>query len=189
MHLPPWFWFGLVTLLSWGVVGLLAESCPPIICLRSGRWFGCHWVFHSLSRGFTREGIVHVFGPCVGVGPSRPASFNALGAWALVGGDEDRREGLNRSAFHGALSAPRGLLRPASFCMNQLPLFRVSESSAPWLRWFCYQRKAPQPEIAAWASDESIGEQASSPTSRASLPHDDGSTILGSTEVRICRIS
>lgn len=83
MHLPPWFWFALVVLVSWGIVGLLqklstnylsAESA--LIWLVVGVFLLQPWLYpgNVLSAYSTRSVLWGLLG---GV-------LNALGAWALL---------------------------------------------------------------------------------------------------------
>jgi transporter family protein len=83
MHLPPWFWFALVTLLAWGVVGLLQKL--------STNYLSAEWALVWLAVGFfilepwlypgrillTYSGRSLAWALLSGV-------FNALGAWALL---------------------------------------------------------------------------------------------------------
>jgi transporter family protein len=83
MHLPPWFWFGLITLLSWGIVGLLQKL--------STNYLSAEWALVWVSVGFfilepwlypgkvlfTYSGRALGWALLAGV-------FNALGAWALL---------------------------------------------------------------------------------------------------------
>jgi len=83
MHLPPWFWFGLITLVSWGIVGLLQKL--------STNYLSAEWALVWLAVGFfilepwLYPGKVlftysaHALGWALLSGV-----FNALGAWALL---------------------------------------------------------------------------------------------------------
>lgn len=83
MHLPPWFWFGLVTLLSWGIVGLFQKL--------STNYLSAEWATVWLAVGF------FVLEPWLYPGKILfrysahslawalvSGVFNALGAWALL---------------------------------------------------------------------------------------------------------
>jgi transporter family protein len=82
MHLPPWFWFSLVVLLTWGVVGLLQKLSTNEISAESA----LVW----LVAGFILVTPVFYPGKAIASYPPRSlayillsATLNALGAWAL----------------------------------------------------------------------------------------------------------
>lgn len=83
MHLPPWFWFGLVTLLSWGIVGLLQKL--------STNYLSADWALVWLAAGFILlepwlypgKALFRYSGHAVGWA-LLAGVFNALGAWALL---------------------------------------------------------------------------------------------------------
>ncbi len=82
MHIPPWFWFAAVVLISWGIVGLLQKLSTNYISAESSLiWLVVGFfllqpllypgrvVFGYSARGLTWALLSGV--------------FNALGAWAL----------------------------------------------------------------------------------------------------------
>lgn len=83
MHLPPWFWFALVTLFAWGIVGLLQKL--------STNHLSAEWALVWLAIGFfilepwlypgrmLFAYSAHALGWALLSGV-----FNALGAWALL---------------------------------------------------------------------------------------------------------
>ena len=83
MQLPAWFWFALVTLLAWGVVGLLQKL--------STNHLSAEWALVWLAVGFLilepwlYPGRI-LFGYSVrGLGWALLGGvLNALGAWALL---------------------------------------------------------------------------------------------------------
>lgn len=82
MHLPPWFWFSLIVLLTWGVVGLLQKLGTNAISAES--------VLVWLVVGFILITPIFYPGRVVFSYPKRSlifilasAALNALGAWAL----------------------------------------------------------------------------------------------------------
>lgn len=82
MHLPPWFWFSLVVLVTWGVVGLLQKLSTNQISAESA----LVW----LVVGFILVTPVFYPGRALSTYPARSlvyillsAALNALGAWAL----------------------------------------------------------------------------------------------------------
>ncbi len=83
MHLPPWFWFAMIVLISWGVVGLLQKLSTNYLSAESALiWLvvgffliqpfvypgGTLWTYSTRSLGWA------LF--C--------GLLNALGAWALL---------------------------------------------------------------------------------------------------------
>ena len=83
MHLPPWFWFALVTLLSWGIVGLLQKL--------STNHLSAEWALVWLALGFFILEPWLYPGKILFAHSARALSwallsgvFNAFGAWALL---------------------------------------------------------------------------------------------------------
>jgi transporter family protein len=83
MHLPPWFWFAMIVLVSWGIVGLLQKLSTNYLSAESALiWLvvgffliqpfvypgGTLWTYSARSLGWA------LF--C--------GLLNALGAWALL---------------------------------------------------------------------------------------------------------
>lgn len=82
MHLPPWFWYAAVVLISWGVVGLLQKLSTNYISAESSLiWLV---VGFFLLQPFLYPGRI-VFRYSSGSLACALLSgvFNALGAWAL----------------------------------------------------------------------------------------------------------
>jgi transporter family protein len=84
MHLPPWFWFGLITLVSWGIVGLLQKLSTnhlsaewALVWLAVGFFFLEPWLYPGRIL-FTYSAHSLAWALLSGF-------FNALGAWALLG--------------------------------------------------------------------------------------------------------
>lgn len=83
MHLPPWFWFGLVTLLSWGIVGLLQKL--------STNYLSAEWALVWLAVGFFilepwlyPGKIMFTYSARALAWALLSGVFNAFGAWALL---------------------------------------------------------------------------------------------------------
>ena len=83
MHLPPWFWFGLITLITWGIVGLLQKL--------STNYLSAEWALVWLAVGFfilepwLYPGKVLLAYSTRGLAWALLSGvFNALGAWALL---------------------------------------------------------------------------------------------------------
>ena len=83
MHLPPWFWFAAVVLITWGVVGILQKLSTNCISAESA----LIW----LVVGFLILAPVFYPGKALFSYPTRSliyilasAAFNATGAWALL---------------------------------------------------------------------------------------------------------
>jgi transporter family protein len=83
MHLPPWFWFSLIVLVTWGVVGLLQKLSTNEISAESA----LIW----LVVGFFVVAPVFYPGKVLFTYPARSvlyilasAALNAVGAWALL---------------------------------------------------------------------------------------------------------
>jgi transporter family protein len=83
MHLPPWFWFSLVVLITWGVVGLLQKLSTNEISAESALiwlvvgFFVIAPVFYpgKVLFSYDRRSLVYVLASAV---------LNAVGAWALL---------------------------------------------------------------------------------------------------------
>ncbi len=83
MHLPPWFWFALIVLLAWGIVGLLQKLSTnhlsaewALFWLAVGLFILQPWLYPGRTV-FTYS--VHTLGWALLGG-----MLNALGAWALL---------------------------------------------------------------------------------------------------------
>ena len=82
IHLAPWFWFAVITILSWGVVGLLQKLSTNFISAESSLiWLGVGFLLleplvYPGKALFTYSGWNLTWALLSGV-------LNALGAWAL----------------------------------------------------------------------------------------------------------
>jgi transporter family protein len=83
MHLPPWFWFALVTLLAWGIVGMLQKL--------STNYLSAEWALVWLAVGFFilepwlyPGRIIFTYSGRSLAWALLSGMFNALGAWALL---------------------------------------------------------------------------------------------------------
>ena len=82
MHLPPWLWYSVVTLLAWGVVGLLQKLSTNYISAESSLiWLVVGFLlleplFYPGSAVFHYSRINLAYAVVSGL-------LNALGAWAL----------------------------------------------------------------------------------------------------------
>jgi transporter family protein len=83
MHLPPWFWFSALVLITWGIVGLLQKLSTNEISAESA----LIW----LVAGFILLTPVFYPGKALFSYSSRSltyilvsAALNAIGAWALL---------------------------------------------------------------------------------------------------------
>jgi transporter family protein len=82
MHVGPWFWFAVVTVVAWGVVGLLQKLSTNYISAESSLiWLGVGFLLLEplfypgrVVFGYTRGNLAWAL--LSGV-------LNALGAWAL----------------------------------------------------------------------------------------------------------
>jgi len=82
VHLAPWFWFAVVVLLAWGVVGLLQKLSTNYISAESSLiWLGAGFLLlepfvypGKVLFSYSRWNIIYAL--LSGV-------LNALGAWAL----------------------------------------------------------------------------------------------------------
>jgi transporter family protein len=85
MHLPPWFWFAAVVLITWGVVGLLQKLSTNCISAESALiWLVVGFlilapVFYPGKAlfSYSTRSLVYILAS---------AAFNATGAWALLAG-------------------------------------------------------------------------------------------------------
>jgi transporter family protein len=82
IHLAPWFWFAIITILAWGVVGLLQKLSTNFISAESSLiWLGVGFLLlepfvYPGKALFTYSGWNIAWALLSGV-------LNALGAWAL----------------------------------------------------------------------------------------------------------
>ena len=83
MHLPPWFWFALIVLATWGIVGILQKLATNEISAESS----LIW----LVLGFFIVAPVFWPGRILFTYPARilfyvllSGALNAVGAWALL---------------------------------------------------------------------------------------------------------
>jgi transporter family protein len=82
MHVPPWFWFAVITLLSWGIAGLLQKLATNHISAESSLiWLVAGFLllepfFYPGKSLFTYSAVNLTWALLSGV-------LNALGAWAL----------------------------------------------------------------------------------------------------------
>lgn len=82
MHLPPWFWFAVVTLLTWGGVGLLQKLSTNYISAESS----LIWLvvgFMLLEPLFYPGKAVFHYSKWNLAWALLSGVLNALGAWAL----------------------------------------------------------------------------------------------------------
>ncbi len=83
MHLPPWFWFSLIVLVTWGIVGLLQKLSTNEISAESALiwlvvgFFVVAPVFYPGKVLFTysARSLLYIL---------LSAVLNAVGAWALL---------------------------------------------------------------------------------------------------------
>jgi transporter family protein len=83
MHLPVWFFYALIVLITWGVVGLLQKLSTNEVSAESALiWFvaGCFLVAPVFYPGrvlftYSTRSLVYIVSSGV---------VNALGAWALL---------------------------------------------------------------------------------------------------------
>ena len=82
LHIAPWFWFAVVTLVSWGIVGLLQKLSTNYISAESSLiWLVVGFLlieplFYPGAAGFHYSSWNLTWALLSGV-------LNALGAWAL----------------------------------------------------------------------------------------------------------
>jgi transporter family protein len=83
MHLPPWFWLALITLIAWGLVGLLQKLSTnhlsaewALVWVAVGFFILEPWLYPGKVL-FTYSARALCFALFGGV-------LNALGAWALL---------------------------------------------------------------------------------------------------------
>jgi len=82
MHLPPWFWFAAVVLISWGIVGLLQKLSTNYISAESS----LIWLvvgFLLLQPLLYPGKALFAYSPRSLTWAVLSGVFNALGAWAL----------------------------------------------------------------------------------------------------------
>jgi transporter family protein len=82
MHLPPWFWYAVVVLVAWGVVGLLQKLSTNYISAESSLiWLVVGFL---VLQPFLYPGRAVFTYSTRGVSWALLSGvFNALGAWAL----------------------------------------------------------------------------------------------------------
>jgi bacterial/archaeal transporter family protein len=82
MHVPPWFWFVAVTLLTWGVVGLLQKLSTNYISAESSLiWLVVGYLLLE-PLFYPGKAVLHYSGWNL-TWALLSGVLNALGAWAL----------------------------------------------------------------------------------------------------------
>jgi transporter family protein len=83
MHLPPWFWYSLVVMITWGVVGLLQKLSTNEISAESALvWLVAG--FFVISPAFYPGKVLFTYDVRSLVYILASAALNAVGAWALL---------------------------------------------------------------------------------------------------------
>jgi len=83
MHLPPWFWLALITLIAWGLVGLLQKLSTNHL---SAEW-ALVWLavgFFILEPWLYPGKVLFTYSPRALCWALFGGVLNALGAWALL---------------------------------------------------------------------------------------------------------
>ena len=82
VHLAPWFWFAVITILSWGIVGLLQKLSTNFISAESSLiWLGVGFL---LLEPFVYPGkTLFTYSSLNITWALLSGALNALGAWAL----------------------------------------------------------------------------------------------------------
>jgi transporter family protein len=82
MHVPPWLWYSAITLIAWGVVGLLQKLSTNYISAESSLiWLVVGFL---LLQPFLNTGIAVIHYSAWNLTwASLSGVLNALGAWAL----------------------------------------------------------------------------------------------------------
>lgn len=82
MHIPPWMWYSIMTMIAWGVVGLLQKLSTNYISAESSLiWLVVGFLllepfFYSGSAAFHYSSLNTIYALLSGL-------LNAVGAWAL----------------------------------------------------------------------------------------------------------
>jgi transporter family protein len=83
MHLPPWFWFAVVVLISWGIVGLLQKLSTNYLPADSALiWLVVGFIILQPAV-YPGKALFH-YTPRSLVWGLLSGALNALGAWALL---------------------------------------------------------------------------------------------------------
>ena len=83
MHLPPWFWFAAVVLITWGVVGLLQKLSTNEISAESALiWLVVGFIL--LTPVFYPGRVLFTYSARSLTYILLSAVLNAVGAWALL---------------------------------------------------------------------------------------------------------
>ncbi len=83
MHIPPWFWYAAVVLISWGIVGLLQKLSTNYL---SAEW-ALIWLvvgFFVLEPWLYPGKALFTYSPRGLAWALLCGALNALGAWALL---------------------------------------------------------------------------------------------------------
>jgi transporter family protein len=83
VHLPPWFWFALIVLATWGIVGILQKLATNEISAESS----LIWLvlgFFIVSPVFWPGRILFTYSPRILFYVLLSGALNAVGAWALL---------------------------------------------------------------------------------------------------------
>ena len=82
MHLPPWFWFAAIVLVSWGIVGILQKLSTNYISAESSLIWLVVGFFLLQPLLYPGRIVFHYSGRSLAFALFSGV-FNALGAWAL----------------------------------------------------------------------------------------------------------
>lgn len=117
MHLPPWFWFSLVVLITWGLVGLLQKMSTDEISAESA----LVWLvvgFFVIAPVFYPGRVVFTYSARALLYILVSAALNAVGAWALLA--------AMKSGGKAAIVVPLTALYPLAVVLTAPILLRES---------------------------------------------------------------
>lgn len=128
MHLPPWLWYSVVTLVAWGVVGLLQKLSTNYISAESS----LVWLvvgFLLLEPLFYPGSIVFHYSKVNLAYAILSGLLNAFGAWALFA--------ALKSGGKASIVAPLTALYPLVVIMLVPLILHESISRLQWLGVAC----------------------------------------------------
>jgi len=128
MHLPPWLWYSVVTLVAWGVVGLLQKLSTNYISAESS----LVWLvvgFLLLEPLFYPGVVVFHYSKINLAYAVLSGLLNALGAWALFA--------ALKSGGKASIVAPLTALYPLAVIMLVPIILHESVSRLQWVGVAC----------------------------------------------------
>ena len=141
MHIPPWLWYSILTLVAWGVVGILQKLSTNYISAESSLvWLVVGFLLLE-PFFYPGSGVMHYSRINLSYA-ILSGLLNALGHGRSSPLSRSGGKAFHRCAAYCALSRRRHCARSLSSCMSLLPLCSGPESLVHLLPLCCSLHKA-----------------------------------------------